>query len=73
MIVMLEFHSTVDWFMALRIQSYAVRVYEAMPESRSPTSESRLPPILAVVVYNGRSTPAGSSRDWKTTTSSRPR
>ena len=47
---MLEFHSTVDWFMALRIQSYAVRVYEAMPESRRPNSESQLPPILAVVV-----------------------
>ena len=53
-IVMLEFQSTVDWLMALRIQSYAVRIYESIPFVKSPNSKTRLPPILAIVVYNGR-------------------
>jgi len=53
-IVMLEFPSTVDWLMALRVQSYAVRIYESIPFVKSPNSETRLPPILAIVVYNGR-------------------
>ena len=53
-IVMLEFQSTVDWLMALRIQSYAVRIYESIPFVKSPNRKTRLPPILAIVVYNGR-------------------
>ena len=53
-IVMLEFQSTVDWLMALRIQSYAVRIYESLPFVKSPNRKTRLPPILAIVVYNGR-------------------
>ena len=54
-IVMVEFQSSVDWFMALRIQSYAVRIYESLPVCNRPNSKSRLPPILAMVVYNGKS------------------
>ena len=53
-IVMLEFQATVDWFMALRMQSYAVRIYESLWVGRTPNSESRLPPILGIVVYSGR-------------------
>ena len=53
-IVMLEFPSTVDWLMALRVQSYAVRIYESIPFVKSPNSATRLPPVLAIVVYNGR-------------------
>ena len=53
-IVMLEFQSTVDWLMALRVQSYAVRIYESISFVKSPNRETRLPPILAIVVYNGR-------------------
>ena len=53
-IVMLEFQSTVDWFMALRMQSYAVRIYESMWDGRTPNKKSRLPPILSIVVYSGR-------------------
>ena len=53
-IVMLEFQSTVDWLMALRVQIYAVRIYESLPFVKSPNSKTRLPPILAIVVYNGR-------------------
>ena len=53
-IVMLEFPSTVDWLMALRVQSYTVRIYESIPFVKSPNSATRLPPVLAIVVYNGR-------------------
>ena len=52
--VMLEFQATVDWFMALRMQSYAVRIYESLWVGRTPNSKSRLPPILGIVVYSGR-------------------
>ncbi len=50
---MLEFQSQVDWFTALRVQSYAVRIYEDQWKDRRPGRQDRLPPILAVVVYNG--------------------
>ena len=53
-IVMLEFQSTVEWLMVLRVQSYAVRIYESVSFVKSPHSETRLPPSLAMVVYNGR-------------------
>ncbi len=52
-LLMLEFQSQVDWFMALRVQSYAVRLYEDQWKDRRPGRQDRLPPILAVVVYNG--------------------
>ena len=53
-VVLLEFQATVDWLMALRMQSYAVRTYEDMWSGRTPNSKSRLPPILGIVVYTGR-------------------
>ena len=53
-VVMLEFQSSVDWFMALRMQGYAVRLYEHMWAGRPVNRDSRLPPILGVVLYNGR-------------------
>ena len=55
-IVMLEFESTVDWLMALRVQSYAVRIYESISFVRSPNSETRLPPSLAIVVCTWKRT-----------------
>ncbi len=60
-LLMLEFQSQVDWFMALRVQSYAVRLYEDQWKDRRPGRQDRLPPILAVVVYNGPAT-------WKAAT-----
>ena len=52
-VVMLEFQSTVDWLMALRMQSYAVRIYESMWAGRTANKETRLPPIISIVVYSG--------------------
>ena len=51
---MLKIQSTVDWLMAFRVQVYALRIYESIPFVKSPNRETRLPPILAIVVYNGR-------------------
>ena len=53
-VLMLEFQSSVDWGMALRVQGYAVRLFESLWQERRPGREDRLPAVLAVVVYNGR-------------------
>ncbi len=50
---MLEFQSSVDWGMALRVQGYAVRLFESLWQGRRPGRDDRLPAVLAVVVYNG--------------------
>ena len=52
--LLLEFQSSVGWFMALRVQSYAVRLYESLWQGRRPGRDDRLPAVLAVVFYNGR-------------------
>ena len=54
-LLMLEFQSGIDWFMALRVQGYAVRLYESLWRERRPGRGDRLPPVLAVVIYNGKS------------------
>ena len=54
-LVMIEFQSRIDWFMALRVQGYAVRLYESLWSDRRPGRGDRLPPLLVVVIYNGRS------------------
>ena len=54
-LLMLEFQSGIDWFMALRVQGYAVRLYESLWRDRRPGRGDRLPPVLAVVIYNGKS------------------
>ena len=53
-LVMVEFQSSVDWFMALRVQGYAMRQFESYVGDRPPTRKDRLPPLLAIVFYNGK-------------------
>ena len=53
-VLMLEFQSSVDWGMALRVQGYAVRLFESLWQGRRPGRVDRLPAVLAIVVYNGR-------------------
>ena len=53
-VVILEFQSRVDWFMALRMQGFAVRFYEGAWRERRPIRADRLPPVLGIVVYNGK-------------------
>jgi len=48
--LLLEFQSTVDWFMALRMLSYITQFYLMLIEGRKMT---RLPPVFPVLLYNG--------------------
>ena len=52
--LLLEFQSTVDRFMAVRILSYTGLLYQDLIRSQSLHQE-RLPPVLPIVLYNGES------------------
>ncbi|CAD85213.1 MULTISPECIES: Rpn family recombination-promoting nuclease/putative transposase [Nitrosomonas] len=51
--LLLEFQSTVDWFMAVRIMTYVGLLYQDLIRSESIRTGERLPPVLPVVLYNG--------------------
>ena len=53
-VVLLEFQSRVDRFMALRVQSAALRVYEYLRQHQRPKRSRWVVPILPIVVYNGK-------------------
>ena len=50
--LLLEFQSTVDRFMAVRILSYTGLLYQDLIRSQS-LHQDRLPPVLPIVLYNG--------------------
>ncbi len=52
-LVLLEFQSTVDHSMALRMADYAVSIWRGLGGKRARASD-KLPFVLPVVVYNGR-------------------
>ncbi|MEW6753029.1 MAG: Rpn family recombination-promoting nuclease/putative transposase [Candidatus Latescibacterota bacterium] len=52
--LLLEFQSTVDPFMALRILVYVGLLYQDLVRTRTLTEAGRLPPVLPIVLYNGR-------------------
>jgi hypothetical protein len=52
--VLLEFQSTVDPVMAVRMISYAGLLYQDMLKSGSVSRGGALPPVLPIVLYNGR-------------------
>ena len=51
--LLLEFQSTVDWFMAVRIMTYVGLLYQDLIKSESIRTGKKLPPVLPVVLYNG--------------------
>lgn len=59
LLLAIEFQSTPDPYMSVRILHYVAATYHAMtatrPGRREPASGKRLPPTLAVTIYNGRS------------------
>lgn len=57
---MLEFQSSVDWGMALRVQGYAVRLFESLWQGRRPGRDGPLPAVLAVVVCSNVWSESGS-------------
>ena len=53
-VVLMEFQSRVDRFMALRVQSAVMHLYEGLRKGAGVGSTDWLVPVLAVVVYNGK-------------------
>jgi hypothetical protein len=53
-LVHLEFQSTIDFFMALRVTTYKMLLWEDLVRQGSLTTSGKLPPMLSVVLYNGK-------------------
>ena len=54
LLVMLEFQSTADRYMAVRILVYTGLLYQDLIRRGALGPDGRLPPVLPVVLYNGR-------------------
>ena len=54
LLVMLEFQSTTDPYMAVRILVYTGLLYQDLIRRGALGDDGRLPPVLPVVMYNGR-------------------
>lgn len=55
--LLIEFQSTVDRYMAVRILVYLSLLYQDLIKTGQLTTDGRLPPVLPIVLYNG-------SRRW---------
>jgi len=51
--LLLEFQSSIDPFMAVRIMVYVGMLYQDLIRSQRLTPSQRLPPVLPLVLYNG--------------------
>jgi hypothetical protein len=51
--LLIEFQSTVDPFMAVRVLTYVGLLYQDLIRRKEGVSEKRLPPVLPIVLYNG--------------------
>ena len=54
-LVLLEFQSTVDPYMALRLLVYTGLLYQDLIRRGAQEQDDKLPPVLPIVFYNGRS------------------
>ena len=54
LLILLEFQSESDYFMALRILTYVCLTYEELLRRKELKAGDKLPPVLPVTVYNGR-------------------
>ncbi|MBK1694917.1 transposase [Chromatium weissei] len=52
--LLLEFQSSVDSFMAVRLLTYIGLLYQDLIKQRALTSTGKLPPVLPIVLYNGK-------------------
>jgi len=52
--ILLEFQSTVDPFMAVRIMTYLGLLYQDLIKQQQLTARKALPPVLPLVLYNGQ-------------------
>lgn len=60
--ILLEFQSTVDPYMGLRIMTYVGLLYQELIRSKLLKPGARLPPVLPIVFYNGIP-PWGAAQD----------
>ena len=51
--LLLEFQSTVDSRMALRVMTYVGLLYQELVRTKQLTATDKLPPVLPIVLYNG--------------------
>ncbi|MDP2751095.1 MAG: Rpn family recombination-promoting nuclease/putative transposase [Rhodocyclaceae bacterium] len=51
--LLIEFQSSVDKYMALRMMVYVGLLYQDLIKSGSILADGRLPPVLPIVLYNG--------------------
>jgi predicted transposase/invertase (TIGR01784 family) len=51
--LLLEFQSTVDTFMAVRIMTYVGLLYQELIRRKELTPSGKLPPVFPAVLYNG--------------------
>ncbi|OAD23284.1 transposase, partial [Candidatus Thiomargarita nelsonii] len=56
--LLLEFQSSIDNFMAVRIMVYIGLLYQYLIDTEELTAKDKLPPVLPLVIYNG-------SQRWK--------
>lgn len=54
LLILLEFQSESDYFMALRILTYICLTYEELVRRSELKAGDKLPPVLPVTVYNGQ-------------------
>ena len=51
--ILIEFQSTVDPWMAVRIMTYVGLLYQDLIKQKQVLPRRRLPPVLPIVLYNG--------------------
>lgn len=59
--LMLEFQSSHDWTMPVRMMTYTGLLYQALIKQKQVTRKTGLPPVLPIVLYNG-------SKAWTSST-----
>lgn len=52
--LLLEFQSTINRFMAVRLLAYLGLLYQDIIRANQLTPDGRLPPVLPIVLYNGK-------------------
>ncbi|MDQ5911398.1 MAG: hypothetical protein QG599_3495 [Pseudomonadota bacterium] len=51
--ILIEFQSTVDAWMAVRVMTYVGLLYQDLIKQKQVLEEHQLPPVLPIVLYNG--------------------
>ena len=52
--LLLEFQSSVDPYMAVRVLTYLGLLYQDLIHQKTVTAGQKLPPVLPIVLYNGK-------------------